>query len=328
MLDLHRLNRIVLSPAPLFQRFVATTLLTPNYKTPPGVRIEFEGFENVPRGENVIYAMNHTDRYNYWPLQYAQWRRHGRFTATWVKGKYYEHPLMGLFMEWTNNIPTVSRGYIIARDFVSTLERAPSKDEYTALRTWVDGGDAPERGQVPDGILTRPRDVLGRSFAPARESYPDAIRGTFGAMMARFTELNVEAKDKGLDLLIFPQGTRSIRLSRGHLGLAQMALKLRWTIVPVGCNGSDKCYPGSSPWALPGKIVYRFGEPIRYADMAAWHIDEDYAPFTLEAEAKHGDAFRGLIDVVMDRINDLLDPQYQHAENLDSDGVQGTNRFL
>lgn len=326
MLDLARLNRIVLSPEPLFQRFVATVLLRPNYKT--GVNIRFEGFDNVPTDENVIYAINHTDRYNYWPLQYAQWRRYGRYTATWVKGKYYEHPLMAQFMEWTNNIPTVSRGYIIARDFLSTMQRPPSKEQYTALRSWVDSGEQGDLKLVPDGILTRPRDILGRPFAPARETYRDAIRGTFGAMMARFVELNIEAKNKGLDLIIFPQGTRSIRLSQGHLGLAQIALKLGWTVVPVGCNGSDRCYPGSSPWAVPGDIVYRFGEPIRYADMKPWHIAEDYAPFTLDAEAAHEPKFRGMIDHVMDGINGLLDPQYQFASDLESDGVSGTRRFL
>ena len=327
MLDLHRLNRIVLSPTPLFQRVVAGLLLTPNYKTPPGVHIDFEGFDNVPTAQNVIYAVNHTDRYNYWPLQYALWRRHGRFTATWVKGKYYEHPVMAAFMEWTNNIPTVSRGYIIARDFVSTVGRPPTPEEYDALRAWVDGA-VEATPLVPDRIVTQARDILGRAFAPAAEDYAKAIRGTFRAMMSRFVALNVEAKDKGLDLIVFPQGTRSVRLSRGHLGLAQMALKLRWTIVPVGCNGSDKCYPGPSPWALPGRIVYRFGEPIHYADMAPWHIADEYAPFTLDAEVAHGAAFRGLVDHVMDRINALLDPPYQFAEDLVSDGVQGTNRFL
>ena len=39
-------------------------------------------------------------------------------------------------------------------------------------------------------------------------------------------------------------------------------------------------------------------------------------------------AIRGLVDHVMDRINALLDPPYQFAEDLVSDGVQGTNRFL
>ena len=39
--------------------------------------------------EPVIFAMNHTDRYNYVPFQYGLWQEKDRFTATWVKGKYY-----------------------------------------------------------------------------------------------------------------------------------------------------------------------------------------------------------------------------------------------
>src|SRR5690606_29201 len=85
MLDLARLERIRLTPSPRFQRVVAYALLRPNYELPPRVDIVFEGQEKVPN-EPVIFAMNHTDRYNYWPFQYSLWRRTGRFTATWVKG--------------------------------------------------------------------------------------------------------------------------------------------------------------------------------------------------------------------------------------------------
>ena len=83
-----------------------------NYGLIPGVKIDFEDFEEVPP-EPVIFAMNHTDRYNYFPFQYTLWRIANRFTATWVKGKYYESRFVGGFMESMNQLPTVSRGYII-----------------------------------------------------------------------------------------------------------------------------------------------------------------------------------------------------------------------
>src|SRR5262245_38265208 len=114
MLNLSRLDRIRLSPTPRFQRAVAWLFLAPNYELWPGVTIDFENIERVP-DEPVVFAMNHTDRFNYWPFQYAWWRRRGRYTATWVKGKYYETALVGAFMEMTNNIPTVSRGYLITK---------------------------------------------------------------------------------------------------------------------------------------------------------------------------------------------------------------------
>jgi len=337
VLDLPRMRRITLSPRPRLQRFVGHLILGPNYNLPPRVRITFEGEERVP-SEPVIYAMNHTDRYNYWPFQYRLWRRFPRFTATWVKGKYYENELVARFMEWTNNIPTVSRGYLITRDFLNASGRRPTDEEYEHLRGLVDGaiaaraGEAVEAPAPPpaslDALLTTPRDMLGRPFAPANEGYGDAVVEVFGLMMERFVELNREAFGLGLDLLVFPQGTRSKRLSRGHIGLAQIAMAFDRTIVPVGCNGSDRCYPGSTPLARGGHIVYRFGEPIRPAELAAFKPDVPYVPFSPAAEARHRERFQGAVDVVMDRINELLDPEYQFSEDRTSEGVTGSRRFV
>ncbi|MBW2465009.1 MAG: hypothetical protein JRH11_25395, partial [Deltaproteobacteria bacterium] len=109
----------------------------------------------------------------------------------------------------------------------------------------------------------------------------------------------------------------------------QIALKQRRTIIPVGCNGSDKVYTSSSPIASKGgDIVYRFGEPITYAEMERFHIAEDFQPFTPKAEHAHGRVFQDHVDVVMDRINELLDPEYQFAKDEESDGVEGTARFV
>lgn len=334
MLDLPRYDRIRLSAKPLFQRFIALSILTPNYYLPPRVRIEFEGFGNVP-DHPVIFAMNHTDRYNYWPLQYKLWRVAGRYTATWVKGKYYEHPLMGKFMEWVNSIPAVSRGYLITKDFLAVTGGRPTDEQYSALRGWVDAAaksdatlEPPADVDLPNELLNRSRDVFGRPFGPRRESYADYINAVFGIMMARFDDLNGDAFEKGLDVIIFPQGTRSIRLSRGHIGLAEIALKHEKTIVPVGCNGSDSVYPGGSPIAKAGHIVYRFGRPISYADMAEFHIEDRFEPFTEPAETIYQERFRGLTDLVMGRINELLDPRYQVAEDGESDGTKGSKRFV
>ena len=327
MLDLARLDRIRLSPRPFAQRFVGRTFLSPNYEWTHRVQIELEGAQSLP-DEPVIFAMNHTDRFNYWPFQYALWRRHDRFTATWVKGKYYETRAVGMFMELTNNIPTVSRGYLITRDFMATLGRRPRDDEYAALRRWVDDGVAPGPDSVEARLLEEPRDILGRAFNPERESYADAIGALFDRMMRRFVELNEEAASAGLDLLVFPQGTRSIRLSRGRVGLAQIAMHLGRAVVPVGCNGSDKIYPGSSPVAGRGRVVYRFGEPLRRADAPAWIARERFVPFSRQAEREHGDDFQRYVDEVMARIDRLLDPEYRFAPDGESGGVRGSERFV
>ncbi len=331
MLDLDRLERIQLSSSPRFQRVVAYVLLAPNYDLPPRVKIELEGTERVP-DEPVIFAMNHTDRYNYWPFQYAWWRRRGRFTATWVKGKYYENALVGMFMEMTNNIPTVSRGYLITKDFLSTMQRRPSDAEYEALRVLVDraahGEEATPDAVVPRELLTRPREMLGRRFDPSRERYAFAVDALFRRMMRRFVELNEEAARLGLDLLIFPQGTRSKRLSRGHVGLSQIAMHLGRPVVPVGCSGSDRLYPSGSPIARPGRVVYRFGDPIRAADAAAWVERGSFEPFTPEAEGAHRAAFQAYVDDVMGRIDGLVDDEYRFSEDRTSEGVAGSRRFV
>lgn len=326
MLDLPRLERVRLRGRPRGQRLLAWMMLVPNYELYPRVRIDLEGGENLP-SEPVLFAMNHTDRYNYWPFQYRLWRTYDRFTATWVKGKYYQNPALGKFMELMNNIPTVSRGYIISRDFVNTVGRPPTDAEYQALRALAEGGDADVRA-IPGDVLTRPRDMLGRRFDPSRETYGGAVDALFRAMMRRFVQLNGEAFEQGLDVLVFPQGTRSVRLSKGHGGLAQMALYFRRPIVPVGCSGSDLCYPGSSPLAKHGRIVYRVGEPITYEEMAPFHVPGGFEPFTPEAERDHRERFQGLVDLVMGRIDGLVDEPYRFGTERESEGVRGTSRFV
>lgn len=331
MLDLARMDRIRLSATPLFQRVIGYGVLLPNYDLPPRVRIDFEGLENVP-DEPVIFAMNHTDRFNYWPFQYAWWRRRGRFTATWVKGKYYERTVVGRLMEMANNIPTVSRGYLITKDFMSTLSRRPSDEEYASVRAWVDGVARGEEREPPEDIprrlLEEPRDLLGRRFRPTRESYAVAIDDLFRLMMRRFVELNEEAAELGLDLLIFPQGTRSKRLSKGRVGLSQIAMHLDRAVVPVGCSGTDRLYPGSSPIAKPGRAVYRFGPPLRREDAVAWVARDAFEPFSAAAERDHGAEFQAYADDVMARIEPLVDPEYRFGSSETSGGVVGSDRFV
>jgi 1-acyl-sn-glycerol-3-phosphate acyltransferase len=147
-------------------------------------------------------------------------------------------------------------------------------------------------------------------------------------MMHEFVRLNERSFELGLDLLVFPQGTRSIRLPKGHIGVMEIALRYEKTIVPIGCNGCDLVYTGSVPIARSGTIVYRIGEPITYEDLSDFHIAEPYMPFSAAAEHKHRDKFQGAVDLVMNRINELLDPRYQFSDDLRSTGVQGTSRFM
>lgn len=334
MLDLPRLQRIRLMRRPIGQIAFAVSVLAPNYKVLPGIDVEIDGMDRIP-DEPVIFAMNHTDRFNYFPFMYELWQNKGRYMTVWVKGKYYETAAVGMFMELTSNLPTVSRGYIITKDFALVMGRRPTQAEYDALRAWIDAEADPSAdagaidiSAVPGALLEKPRDILGVRFDPSRESYARAINNVFAAMMREFVRLNERSFELGLDLLVFPQGTRSIRLPKGRIGMAEVALRYRKTVVPVGCNGCDLVYPGSLPIAKKGKVLYRIGEPITYEDLSDFHIDEPYEPFSAQAEHAHREKFQGAVDVVMDRINELLDPEYQYSDDLQSTGVRGTERFI
>ena len=334
MLDLPRLKRIRLMKRPIGQVFFAHAVLTPNYQYVPGIDIELQGLDNIP-DDSVIYAMNHTDRFNYFPFMYKLWKLEDRYITVWVKGKYYENPVVGTFMELTSNLPTVSRGYIITKDFALTMERRPTEAEYETLRALVNKEAAPDgdtstvdASDIPAKLFTTKRNILGVDFDPAECSYAAGINRVFDAMMREFVRLNERSFELGLDLLVFPQGTRSIRLPRGRMGMMEIALRYKKTIVPVGCNGSDLVYTGSLPIGKKGKILYRIGKPITYDDLSDFHIDEPYDPFTAAAEHTHRDKFQGAVDRVMDRINDLLDPEYQFSDDLQSTGVRGTARFM
>ena len=315
MLDLARLERVKLRRTPWGQLFVAQ-LLRIDYAFPRKTEIVLEGTDRLERGKSYVFAMNHTDRYNYWPFQYQLYRKRLGYTATWVKGKYYENRFVGAFMDAMNNIPLPSRGYVITTEFRRVVGRAPRSEEYRVLRDLADGMTA----EVPAALV----EVVGDMKTFLRD-----FSELFERMIERVMQLNGLALDLGQHLLVFPQGTRSIRLSRGHIGVAQVAQHLGVDLVPVGCNGSDKLYPGNSPFSSGGRVVYRIGNPLRIdgPELSPFRVTEPFSPFTLEAGI-HREAFQAMIDVVMDHINELLDEPYQYAEDRDFDGVHGMDRFV
>lgn len=325
MINLERLNRIHLHPRPLGQKIVATLFLMPNYNW-PGKRTEIilEGRENIPPNGGAIFIMNHTDRYNYWPFQYKLWREGFGFTATWVKGKYYENDAIGWFMDKTNNIPLPSKGYVFARDFKDGMGRVPTDGEYTALKAYLDGKQSKDEAIAAGGNGVAK--FLALAWPDGDGDYAKSLETRFRKMMERVVEINMAGLRAGLNLLIFPQGTRSRRLTKGLTGAAQMILFSQAPVIPVGCNGSDAAYPANSPWSQGGRLVYRIGKPL-HADreLAPWRIDEPFVPFT-EGAGKFQKQFRGVTDYLMDRINELLDPEYRYGNG--DEGEKGAKRFL
>lgn len=320
MLTLERLKKVQLHRRSLGQKVMANLVLRWDYRLPRRTRITLEGLENLPRTP-VIFAMNHTDRYNYWPFQYATYRKGLAMTCTWVKGKYYENPAMGWFMDQCNNIPVPSKGYLITVQMRQATGRVPEGDSYRALRTLADKGALPDDASAPVHAFLRSQG--------GADAWRARIETLYADMMAAVVDLNRQALDIGCNIIIFPQGTRSTRLSKGRVGLAQLAQHLGATIVPVGCNGSDTVYPASSPFAKGGKIVYRIGKPlpVDHPDLAPHRVTAEFQPFTPSADP-HRPAFEAITAVVMDRINDLLDPQYRFGEDDASDGVRGAQRFV
>ncbi len=54
---------------------------------------------------------------------------------------------------------------------------------------------------------------------------------------------------------------------------------------------------------------------------------QSYEARPLDAAA-HREAFQSMTDVVMDHINELVDPEYRYSQDRSSDGVSGVERFV
>lgn len=325
MIDQARLDRIRLHPRPLFYRVFGRTFLAGDYRKPRArTRILVEGAERLP-AEGGILVMNHTDRFGSWPLQFWLMQERDRYTSIWVKGKYYENPAMAWFFDQVNAIPIPSRGYVLTKDFQRVMGRVPSDVEYAALKAIIDAGGAEATARAAGGGgVTAFLDAFWPQSPSGR--WPGSFERRFGDMMKRVVALNEEAIAQRLFLLVFPQGTRSRRLTPGHHGVAQIALHTKATIIPVGANGSDRLYPKNSPLSKGGTVVYRIGEPLTFPGaLERYAIDEPYVPFTREAD-RHEAKFRALTDEIMRRIDGLLDPEYRFGD--DDEREQGARRFV
>jgi 1-acyl-sn-glycerol-3-phosphate acyltransferase len=304
MIDLEHLNRIRLSPNPLGQRIMANYFLRPNYNFFQHVDIRLENIERIPRDETVIYAMNHTDRYNYWPFQYELWRQHYPFTTVWAKGKYYRSKAVGKFLDSCNVIPVPSMGYLVEEYYTRKFGRKIGKEEYRIIKDWIEG-------RINAAVsLTKLKTDTTTLF---KEDYIEYLKEYHQTLMEKVAELSTRAlREWGLGLIIFPEGTRSLRLGEGRIGLAQIALYSEKKIIPVGCNNSDTVYTGHLPFAKTGVITYRIGEPLSVADrLKEFRITEPFKLFSRESQQKYRTRFEGVTKIVMDSINELLDERHR-----------------
>ena len=301
MVDLKYLDRIKLSGRPLCQRIIAAVWLTPNYKVFSRVEIDIEGMENIPRDETVIFAMNHTDRFNYWPFQYSLWKKKYLFTTVWVKGKYYKNAVLARALDSCNLIPVPSMKYLIEEFYKLRFRKKISDSDYRALKDLIDG-------KIKSGA-----DLAAETKTLIKENFAEFIQNYHEKVMEKVASLSLKALfEQKLNLIIFPEGTRSLQLADGRTGLAQLALLTGKKVVPVGCNNCENVYAGSLPIAKTGKIVYRVGEPISVCDrLGPFRIEEEFKPFCRESQKRFKEQFEGATRIVMESIGKMVDEKYK-----------------
>jgi 1-acyl-sn-glycerol-3-phosphate acyltransferase len=313
MVDEKLLRELKIHEVP-FGQLAAAKVMWLNHNLPPKSTIDLIGTENIPRDRGVIFAMNHTDRYTYWPFQYQLYQMGGfRFTSTWVKAKYYKNKLVSWALNNCNGIPLPSRGYLILQDAIALLGRKLSNDEYRLLRDLSDGiADADRALTNATSDVRRLLTTARRDFDPTVEGYADYIDRWNNRMMALVEARTLEALgEKKNNLIVFPQGTRSIRLLPSRTGMMQFALRHEIPVVPVGANGVDIMHPGANPWAKGKHVVYRIGKPLTVDDVLSdCRVGQPFTPFTRDAKPFE-EQFQRASEKVTLAINDLLDDEYK-----------------
>lgn len=319
MLQITRMQRIRLAPRPPGQRVLAQVLRA--MYTAGGLRVRVIGLERLPQDRPVIVAMNHSDRYNYFPLQVRMHELGLRYLASWVKAKYYENSALAWFMENTANIPLASRGWVVATEYRRVMGTPPTAAIYRELKDRADG--------VAEGPASP---ALQAFFDTAGiDGWSGHVEEVFGRYAAEAVRLTGTAFAAGLHVQIFPEGTRRVTLGRGRVGIAQIAQHFGVPVVPVGCSGSHRIFPGNSPWPRRGTITYRIGAPIELDDpaLAGARVEAPFAPLTAAAQRAHGPAFQTHVDHVMERIAELVDPEHlPGAEPAEAAEEAGAERFV
>jgi len=314
MIDKKFLDSMNFKTRSAFQSFLAKAIVGPNFRL-SNVSIEIENLKNIPENETVIYAMNHTDRYNYIPFQYSLIKmKNYPETTVWVKAKYFSNAVIKKVLRWGNTLPVPTRAYFIEMIFKKTFNRKINPQEYRLIKDIMD-----MKVNISDALHSASQDI-SYLFSDKWEKLMDSklnfvkyIDSCYDQIMNRVAELSRSALlEKNLSLLIFPEGTRSVKLIEGKTGIAQIALSTGKKVIPVACNGSEKIYPGNIPLAKKGKVIYRIGEPISVDNaFREYRIDENFKVFSKEAQEKYGSNFEAVSGIIMKNIQDMLDDNYR-----------------
>ncbi len=314
------------SIANTFCSYLGAGISVVSFKLARGASVRLEGLERLPKAP-VIVAMNHTHMMDFLPLRTPLLFK-GKTFVSWVKARNYHNPAMRQFLSYTGNVPICSRGYIIAGDLQQLAGKLEDESVYRALRDHVDKGVALPEGPLFDRIQNERRSILGWDFDPSTSTYREAIQATYYEMMQHALRLTQRGVDRGDHAHIYPQGTRSKQLTPGRNGIIQAAIALNLPILPVGVSRTLEVFKApNSPWPKPhsGEIIVRFGEVMA---IPRDELPYDYRPFHPLDERQHRATLDGHIQDVMQRLNGLLEPEYQWADDLQGSVKQGISRFL
>lgn len=288
-----------------------------------GARVVVEGREHLPLTPALL-ACNATHRYDPLTFRVAMLDL-GANAATVSKGKNWHDPATAYAARTLGSLPLCSRGYLITMDFLALHGRRPTEAEYRALRDHVDR-EAPLPGMASlEALTTQERDVLTCPLDLARRSYREAMLAIYWEFQSEFMQQARTVVRAGRHIHMYPQGTVSSRLSEGRTGAVQIAAELGLPIVPVGMSGVRSAFRSlDGPLPARGTITIRLGQ--------AYHLPTDALPPGFRAlhpedEAVHKTTLGRLTGDLMERISDLVSPEYGWAPGRVSDGTRGTERF-
>jgi 1-acyl-sn-glycerol-3-phosphate acyltransferase len=251
-----------------------------------------------------LLCTNSTQRHDFFALMKALDER-GQKVVTFGKAKNFHSGIQSFVMKRCGVLPLASRGYVLAADFASLMHRRPDNAEYRALRNHLD-----RAVELPEHLRTLQRvkrDVLGIEFDPSSTTYRDHIHRVYARSLAHSVRLAQQCVDAGFHVQIYPEGTVSRQLGVGRIGAVQFARALGLQIVPVGMSGCPEAFFGQSPVPAPGVVKIRVDKPL---DLAAM-LPAAHRPFHPEDEATHRSDLKSATQVLMDRIEALVDAPYK-----------------
>jgi len=78
-----------------------------------------------------------------------------------------------------------------------------------------------------------------------------------------------EALDRGYNVLVFPEGTRSVagELARFRPGIGLLVKQAHAPVLPVALNGIGELKARGSGWFRSGKLEVRVGQPLRFGPL-------------------------------------------------------------